>query len=117
MLRQIEQQICAETRQAFLNARSAWERIGVAQAAVSQSQESLRIVKNRYNSGLFTITDLLDADVMVQQSMTNYLKAVHGYRAAATYLALATGTIDKTKQPMTQGGVVRLTLLALSVIF
>ena len=90
----MEQQICGETRQAYFNAQSAWERIRVTQAAVGQSRESLRIVKNRYNSGLFTITDLLDAQVMVQQSLTHQIKAVHDYKAAATRLDLAAGIID-----------------------
>jgi outer membrane protein len=94
VLKGMEQQICGETRQAFFNAQSAWERIRVTQAAVGQSRESLRIVKNRYNSGLFTITDLLDAQVMVQQSMTHQIKAIHDYKAAATRLDLAAGIID-----------------------
>ncbi len=91
----MEQRICGETRQAFFRAQSAWERIQVAEAAIGQSRESLRIVKNRYNSGLFTITDLLDAEVMVQQSLTHHLKAIHDYRAAMAHLELAAGTIDK----------------------
>jgi len=92
--RGMEQRICGETRQAFFTARSAWERIHVATVAMGQSQESLRIVKNRYNSGLFTITDLLDAEVTVQQSLTHHLKAIHDYRAAMARLRLAAGIID-----------------------
>jgi len=94
MLQAMEQQVCGETRQAFFNAQSAWERIRVAGAAVGQADESLRIVQNRYNSGLFTITDLLDAEVTLQQSRTNHLKAVHDFRAAETRLSLAAGSID-----------------------
>ncbi|WP_459918015.1 TolC family protein [Desulfocicer niacini] len=94
MLQGMEQRICGETRQAFFTARSAWERIQVATAAIGQSKESLRIVKNRYNSGLFTITDLLNAEVIVQQSLTNHLKAIHDYRAAMTRLELAAGILE-----------------------
>lgn len=94
MLRGLNQQICGETRQAFFNAESSWERILVATAAVGQAEESLRIVKNRYDSGLFTITDLLDAEVAVQQSLMNHLKSLHDYQAALTRLALAAGTVD-----------------------
>ncbi len=96
-LQAMEQRICGETRQAFFNVRSAWERIQVTQSAINQSLESLRIVRNRYNSGLFTITDLLNADVMVQQSQTNHLKAIHDYRAAGIHLELAAGTIKYNK--------------------
>lgn len=92
MLRDMEHQVCAETRQAFFNAQSAWHRIQVARAAIGQSEESLRIVRNRYQNGLFTITDLLDAEVMVQQSLTRHLKAIHDYKAAVTRLDLAAGT-------------------------
>ncbi len=95
MLRGLNQHVCGETRQAFFNARSSWERILVAKGAVGQAEESLRIVKNRYDSGLFTITDLLDAEVAVQQSLMNHLKSLHDYTAALTRLALAAGTIDK----------------------
>ena len=93
MIRAMEHQVCAETRQAFFNAQSAWDRIRVARAAIGQSEESLRIVRNRYQNGLFTITDLLDAEVMVQQSLTRHLKAIHDYKAAVTRLDLAAGTI------------------------
>ncbi|QTA80845.1 Outer membrane efflux protein [Desulfonema limicola] len=97
MIQAMEQQICGETRHAFFNAQSAWKRIQVAGAAVSQADESLRIVQNRYNSGLFTITDLLDAETALQQSRTNHLKAVHDFKTAETRLALAAGRIDDSR--------------------
>ncbi|OGR10736.1 MAG: hypothetical protein A2277_13680 [Desulfobacterales bacterium RIFOXYA12_FULL_46_15] len=93
--RSLNRQVCGETKQAFFNAKSSWERIPVAKAAVGQAGESLRIVKNRYDRGLFTITDLLDAEVAVQQSMMNHLKSLHDYKAAATRLSLAAGSMDK----------------------
>lgn len=98
MLKAMEQQVCGEARQAFFNAQSAWNRIRVAWAAIGQSEESLRIVKNRYQNGLFTITDLLDAEIMVQQSLTHHLKAIHDYKAAVTRLDLAAGTIEQKEK-------------------
>lgn len=92
--RAMELQIRVQTRRAFLTARSSWERIQVAQIAVDQAQEGLRIVKNRYNNGLLTIVSLLDAEVACQQARTNYFKALHDYKVARIDLALAAGTID-----------------------
>lgn len=98
MLQAADQKICAETRAAFLTARSAWERTEVAMSAIGQSEESMRIVKNRYQSGLFTITDLLDAQVMLQKSLTDHLKSVHDYLAAVVELTLSAGTAaDETQ--------------------
>jgi len=87
--------ILVQTRQAFLQAQSARKRIRVAAAAVTQAEETLRIVRNRYNNGLFTIVALLDAELALQQARTNHFKAVHDYKVADTQLALAAGTIDE----------------------
>ncbi len=86
--------IQVQTRQAFLRAKSARERIRVAKIAVDQAEEGLRIVKNRYNNGLLTIVGLLDAELARQQAQTHYFKALHDYKVARIELALAAGTID-----------------------
>lgn len=86
--------IQVQTREAFLTARSSWERIPVAHTAVDQAEEGLRIVKNRYKNGLITMVSLLDAEEARQQAHTNYFKALHDYKVARIELALASGTID-----------------------
>jgi outer membrane protein TolC len=97
LVRRLEIGIRMETRQAFYSARSAHERIAVAQAAVAQAEEGLRIVRNRYENGLFTIVHLLDAEVALQQARTHHLRAVHDYRVAMARLHLAVGTADDEK--------------------
>jgi len=93
--RDLEQEIRLQTQQAFLQAQSAWKRIRVVRATVAQAEEALRIVRNRYNSGLLTIVELLDAETVLQQARVNTLKAIHDYRTAVVQLHLAAGTIDK----------------------
>ena len=82
------------TRQAFLQAQSAWNRISVAEAAVSQSEEGLRIVRDRYENGLLTLVSLLDAEVALQSAHNNRYRSLHDYLAARIQLSLATGTLD-----------------------
>jgi TolC family type I secretion outer membrane protein len=96
LVRQLELGIRVETRQAFFMAESAYQRIGVAQAAVAEADEGLRIVRNRYESGLFTIVNLLDAEVALQQTRTNHLRSLHDFKVAMARLKLAAGTIDET---------------------
>lgn len=95
MARQLELGIRVETRQAFFMAESAHQRIKVAQAAVAQAEEGLRIVRNRYESGLFTIVNLLDAEVALQQARTNYFRSLHDFEVAMAQLNLAAGIIDE----------------------
>ena len=90
--------IQVQTRQAFLTAQSARERIQVAKIAVDQAEEGLRIIKNRYNNGLLTIVGLLDAELARQQARTSYFKALHDYTVARIELELAAGTINRDFQ-------------------
>jgi outer membrane protein TolC len=83
-----------QTREAFLQAQSAWNRIAVAEAAVSQSEEGLRIVRDRYENGLLTLVSLLDAEVALQSAQTNRYRSLHDYQAARIQLAMACGTLD-----------------------
>jgi len=94
----LKQGILVQTRQAFLQAQSARKRILVAAAAVTQAEETLRIVRNRYETGLLNIVALLDAELALQHARTNQFKAAHDYKVAAVQLALAAGTIDENFQ-------------------
>ena len=95
MQQALEQGIRVETREAYLSAQSAWQRIQVAQTAVDQAEEGLRIVMNRYQNGLLTIVGVLDAEVADQQARTLHFKALHDYKVARINLAKASGIIDK----------------------
>ncbi len=85
-----------ETQKAFYEAQSMWQSIQVAQTAVDQAEEGLRIVANRYQNGLLALISLLDAQVALQQAQTHLFKAMHDYKVARISLALASGSIDRT---------------------
>jgi outer membrane protein len=96
MARRMEIAVTVETKQAFLQAQSSWQRIQVAQAAVSQAEEGLRIIRNRYENGLYTIVNLLDAEVALQQARTNYVRALHDHTVARVRLLLGAGVLDES---------------------
>jgi outer membrane protein TolC len=95
MARQMELTVTMETKQAFLQAQSSWQRIRVARAAVSQAEEGLRIVRSRYENGLYTIVNLLDGEVALQQGRSNYVRALHDFAVARARLLLAAGVLDE----------------------
>jgi outer membrane protein TolC len=70
----------------------------VAETAVSQSEEGLRIVRDRYENGLLTLVSLLDAEVSLQSALTNRYRTLHDYLAARIQLSLASGTLDTNFQ-------------------
>ena len=92
--KQLETGIRVETRKAFLQCRSSWEQIAVAEAAAGQAREALRIVTDRYRNGLATVVDLLNAESALHGASTRRFAAVHGFRVAVLRLKLAAGTLD-----------------------
>jgi outer membrane protein len=91
--RQMESQIFLEVRQAYAQTISAFQRVAVAQGAVSQAEEALRIVANRYSGGLFTIVDLLTAETALQQARSSHARALHDAIVGKTQLRLAAGVL------------------------
>lgn len=83
-----------EVRKAYADLTSSTERITLTAAAVAQAEESLRITRNRYESGLSTVTDLLRNQVALLESRLRRLMAVHDQRVAAVMLELAAGSLN-----------------------
>ncbi len=88
-----QQHLRLEVSQAHIHRQTAELQLETARAAMDQSAESLRILKNRYGAGLATITDLLRAEDAQRQSQSNYWHAVYGNAIAYTELLYATGTL------------------------
>jgi outer membrane protein TolC len=82
-----------EVRQAYLETRAAQQRVEVMRDASAQAAESLRILQNRYDAGLATITDLLRAQVAALDARTAYLAALHDGQVARAQLERAAGRL------------------------
>lgn len=82
-----------QVREAYLNLETARQRVDVSRDAVLQAEESLRIIQNRYEAGLSTITDLLRAETSRATARKNNLNAVFDYRLGYAALELATGEL------------------------
>jgi outer membrane protein TolC len=82
-----------QVREAYLNLTTAQQRLEVSRDAQAQAEESLRIVQNRYEAGLATITDLLRVETAHTAAQKNYLNALFDYRVGCAALELATGEL------------------------
>ena len=83
-----------EVRRAYYELDSARRQVEVARASIADSQESLRINQNRYDSGLSTITDLLAAEETARRSQAEFWEAVYRYHTGYANLELASGTLN-----------------------
>ena len=90
----LAQAIRLQVQKAFLDLGTASQRIAVSQQAVSQAEESGRIIRNRYEAGLATVTDLLRAETALTAAKGHYLRAVFDQRVGAANLELQVGRLS-----------------------
>ncbi len=93
-LRQYQSAVRLEVMQAQAMLDAASERLKATAAGVAQAEESLRILRNRYQNGLATVTDLLRAQVAVSDARMRRLQAVHDQRLAAVEIQRAAGVLN-----------------------
>jgi outer membrane protein TolC len=80
-----------EVEKSYLDLKNALEKIQVTKDAVSQGEENLRINKIRYEEGVGTSTDVVDAITLLTTAETNYYRAVYELQRAGAGLRYAMG--------------------------
>ncbi len=91
-----------QVREAFLNLTAALERVEVSRQSASQIEESLRILRDRYEAGLATMTDVLGTETAHARAQRDFLRTVYDYRIAYATLELATGELAPDSQAVRQ---------------
>ncbi|MGZ4816485.1 MAG: TolC family protein [Terriglobales bacterium] len=97
-----EDNIRLDVRRAWLEHDASRQMLEVSRASVQQAEESLRMVRDRYESGLATITDLLRAEDADRTSRTNYWQSVYHYMVSYAALELAAGDLSTQSPVITQ---------------
>jgi outer membrane protein TolC len=70
--RQMKDNVALEVNRSALNLRKSREKLSVAELAVSLAAENLRILSDKYRTGLATSTELLDAEVALVLAQTQH---------------------------------------------
>lgn len=93
--KQVQQLIEFEVRSAYLNMKEAEKLIKVTEEGIKNSQESFRIAQVKYNEGIATNTEVIDAQSTLIEAETNHLNALYDYNINRAALIKAMGTGDK----------------------
>ncbi|MDD3395805.1 MAG: TolC family protein, partial [Acidaminococcaceae bacterium] len=89
--RQTTDSVQLDVRNNYLSLREAEKRIATSQTAVSQAEEDYRISILRYQAGVGTNTDVMDAQVALTQAKNNYIQALYDYNTSGAQLDKAMG--------------------------
>ena len=93
-----------EVRKAYLDGNAAAQRAATARDAAEQAKESLRIVQNRYEAGLTTVTELLRSQTAQLDATTGYLTALQDWQVARAQLERAAGVLTPESALITGAG-------------
>jgi outer membrane protein TolC len=89
-----------EIHNAIVQFRSAEQQVEAARAAEAQSEEGLRILKNRYEAGLATMTDLLSAESQRAAARAMFSESIYRHRLSYAQIEYAAGTLSATSTAM-----------------
>lgn len=87
-------QVRFEVIRAYQLYLSARQRVAVAERAINQADEALRIVQDRYNEGLTTITEVLRAETALVRARLNLAAARYEYYVGYASVLLVSGQLD-----------------------
>lgn len=90
-------QVRLEVVRAYQQYVSARERLVVAERVISYATEALRIVQDRYQEGLTTITEVLRAETAMARARTNLLATRYDYYVGYANLLLSAGGLTSVE--------------------
>jgi outer membrane protein TolC len=85
------QNVMSDVAQAYLNLKTAEQRLVTSASEVQNAEESVRLVTGRYRAGLGTFLDVLDAEAALVTAQTNQVNAQSAVDQARAALARAMG--------------------------
>ena len=88
---EITDTISLEVKSAYLRTQEAEQNIITIEKAVEQAKENLRITEEQYKEQVATQTDVLVAQTLLTQTMTNYYNALYDFKIAKAVLMRAIG--------------------------
>lgn len=99
--RQIKDNVELEVRTDYLSMREAEKRITTAQVAVASAEEDYHIAVVRYQAGVGTNIDVMDAQEALTQAKTNYYQALYNYNTSKAALNTSMGVGVPVPEPRT----------------
>lgn len=83
--------LMVKMRKAWNDMNDAYKQVGIAKESITQSEENLRLNTDYYQAGTATISDLLDAQTLYQQSRDKYVESFTNYEVKKREYLQATG--------------------------
>jgi outer membrane protein len=80
-----------QMEKAWTDVNEAWKQIAIMQETTTQAEENLMVSQTGYESGVVTLSDLLEAQALVQETTDKLSDSKMNYRIAITSYLQVTG--------------------------
>jgi len=91
----LKDRIALEIKGASLGLSASLKKIGVAERAVKAAKEAFRVMSLRFEEGLATNTDVLDAQLLLSKARTDYHQAIYDWYLNKAALERACGEVKR----------------------
>jgi outer membrane protein len=89
-------QVAFDAQRRLVEARTAYDTLGLARSGLEAAEEAYRIQSVRYAEGAATTTDVIDAEADVSRARSSYAQSRYDYYLAQAALARAVGRMPQT---------------------
>jgi outer membrane protein TolC len=80
-----------QMEKAWQDLMDAHQQVLLSQDVKAQAEENLKVNQDGYDNGLIVVSDLLEAQALLQQANDRWTDAMAGYRTKRVYYLQATG--------------------------
>ncbi len=91
MMEIIKDNIILDVTQNYLNLNQSKQKIEIAQFAIQQAEENMRVTGEKFKSGLALTSDTIDAELALLMARTNYVNSITDYELAKSKLEKSIG--------------------------
>ncbi|MCH4166290.1 MAG: TolC family protein [Megasphaera sp.] len=88
---QTRESVQLAVKQAYLDIRSAAQRVEATQTSIDEAEESFKIARVRYQAGVGINLDVLDAQLSLNEAQTNHIQALYDYNVGIAKLEQVMG--------------------------
>lgn len=88
--------VAMQLTNASLNVKSALKKVEIAEKAVKQADENMRIIENKFEVGMASNVEVIDVQVAYTGAKANAINALYDFYIARAELEKAKGTIGTT---------------------
>ena len=90
-LNELQNDLTTELKKLFVDYDISLANVEVARDDIAYAEENLRITEERYKEQVSTTTDVLVAQTLLTETMTNYYNALYDFKIAKAVLYRAMG--------------------------